>query len=90
MFTDDTQDDESANNEYIDEYLEPEDANSLEETVLDMKNLLDPLYDGASITVCGTLCAIMQFQSSCRCSFSTIAHLEQLLQLLCPSDNKLP
>lgn len=37
-----------------------------------------PLYDGAKVTVCGALCAIMHFQRVSRCSFSTIAQLLQL------------
>ncbi len=42
------------------------------------------------MTVCGALCAIMQFKSKCHFSFSTIVQLLQLLHLLCPVENKLP
>lgn len=54
------------------------------------ENLFEPLYDGASITVCGAYCAIMEFKRVCRLPFTAIAMLLQLLQLLCPPGNKLP
>ena len=53
-------------------------------------NMFEPLYDGANITVCGAFCAIMEFKRVCRLPFSAILMLLKLLQLLCPSGNKLP
>ena len=49
-----------------------------------------PLFDGAGISVCGAYCAIMEFKRVYRLPFTAIAMLLQLLQLLCPADNKLP
>ena len=54
------------------------------------ENMFEPLYDGASITVCGAYCTIMEFKHVCRLPFTAIAMLLQLLQLLCPPANKLP
>ena len=54
------------------------------------ENMFEPLYDGASITVCGAYCAIMEFKHVCRLPFTAIVMLLQLLQLLCPPANKLP
>lgn len=54
------------------------------------EKMFEPLYDGASITVCGAYCAIMEFKRVCRLPFTAIAMLLQLLQLLCPPANKLP
>lgn len=54
------------------------------------EELFEPLYNGAKVTICGAICAIMHFQSACRCSFSTIVHLLQLLHILLPGDSKLP
>ncbi len=52
--------------------------------------MFEPLYHGAKITVCGAFCAIMHFKCISGCSFSAVVQLLQLLQLLCPMDNKLP
>lgn len=49
-----------------------------------------PLFAGANITICGAYCAIMNLKSKCRLPFSTLDQLLIMLQLLCPSDNKLP
>jgi len=54
------------------------------------EKMFEPIYDGASITVCGAYCAIMEFKRACRLPFTAIAMLLQLLQLLCPPANKLP
>ena len=54
------------------------------------KNLFDPIYKDASITLCGAFCAIMEFKRSCCLRFKTIEKLLNLLQLLCPPDNTLP
>lgn len=53
-------------------------------------NMFKPLYDGASITVCGAYCALMEFKRASRLPFTTIEKLLELLRLLCPSNNKLP
>lgn len=60
-----------------------------DEVDVDMK-MFEPLYDGASITICGAYCALMEFKRACRLPFTTIDMLLQLLQLFCPSNNKLP
>ena len=52
--------------------------------------MFQPIYDNASISLCVALCAIMVFKRSNNLSFSCIASLLQLLQLLCPVGNKLP
>ena len=52
--------------------------------------MFKPLYNGAGISVCGAYCAIMEFKRVCRLPFTAIAMLLQLLQLICPADNKLP
>ena len=49
-----------------------------------------PLYPGAAITLCGALCAIMQFCTSNKLSFTAIGELLKLLTLLCPHPNLLP
>ena len=54
------------------------------------EDMFKPLYDGAGISVCGAYCAIMEFKRVCRLPFTAIAMLLQLLQLICPADNKLP
>lgn len=52
--------------------------------------LFEPLYPGAEISLCGALCAIMQFCSANRLSYTAIGNLLQLLILICPVANKLP
>ena len=52
--------------------------------------MFEPLFDNASITVCGAYCAIMEFKRACRLPFTTIDMLLKLLQLLCPPNNHLP
>ena len=49
-----------------------------------------PIYENANITLCGAYCSIIEFKRACHLSFSTIAMLFQLLQLLCPERNTLP
>ena len=68
----------------IDLYSEEEDEMKLDD------ELLGPVYDGSKVTVLGAYCAIMEFKRACRLPFTAIAMLLQLLQLLCPSVNKLP
>ena len=50
-------------------------------------SMFEPLYENASITVCGAYCAIMKFKCACRLPFTTIAMLLNILNLLCPPDN---
>ena len=50
----------------------------------------DPLYPGASITLCGALLAIMQFCRGNNLSYSAIDDLLKLLILLCPIPNLIP
>ena len=71
-----------------DDSSEP-DVNADESMDVD-SDLFEPLYDGASITVCGAYCALMEFKRACKLPFSAILMLLQLLQLLCPPGNKLP
>ena len=61
-----------------------------DEDVLIDDDFWEPVYEGATVSTVGAYCAIMEFKRACRLSFSTIAMLLQLLQLLCPSHNKLP
>lgn len=49
-----------------------------------------PLYPGADITLCGAMCAIMQFSTSNNLSYTAIGELLKLLDLLCPSQCSLP
>ena len=60
------------------------------EQVFENKELFEPLYDGADITICGAYCCIMQFASSNNLSFTAISELIKLLHILCPVPNKLP
>lgn len=53
-------------------------------------DLFQPLYPKSDISVCAALCAIMYFCSNNRLSFTATAQLLQLLQLICPSPNKIP
>ena len=61
-----------------------------DEDVLIDDDFWEPVYEGANVSTVGAYCAIMEFKRACRLFFSTIAMLLQLLQLLCPSHNKLP
>ncbi len=54
------------------------------------QDMFEPLYPGAGISVCGAYCAILEFKRVCRLPFTAIAILLQLLQLLCPPQNRLP
>ncbi len=52
--------------------------------------LLTPLYPGADITVCGAMCAIMQFSSSNKLTYAAIGGLLKLVRVLCPTAAALP
>ena len=86
-------------NSDLDPDIDPDDSDSDDNSEPDVNtdesmdvdsNLFEPLYDGASITVCGAYCALMEFKRACKLPFSAILMLLQLLQLLCPPGNKLP
>ena len=40
--------------------------------------MFEPIYPGATLTVCGAYCAIMHFKSTCRVPFTVVANLLQL------------
>lgn len=60
------------------------------ECTIDKDELFLPLYPGANISICGAYCAIMSLQSKCSLPFTTVSEILELLQLLCPANNKLP
>ena len=51
---------------------------------------LEPLYHGAEISLCGALCAIMQFCSANHLSYTAIDQLLKLFLLIIPCPNTLP
>ena len=53
-------------------------------------SFLQPLYSGASITVCGAYCSTMQFATANKLTYTAIEELLKLLQILCPCPNALP
>ncbi len=57
---------------------------------VNVTNLFDPIYENVTITLCGVLCAIMEFKRACRLPFTTIGKLLELLQLICSPNNTLP
>lgn len=57
---------------------------------LAITSLYQPLYNGAEITICGAICAIMQFCTTYKLSYSAISGLLKLLIVLCPTPNHLP
>ena len=59
------------------------------EQAFENKELFEPLYDGADITICGAYCCIMQFASANKLSYTAISELINLLHVLCPVPNKL-
>ncbi len=65
-------------------------AESSEDDVYNLEGMFEPIYESAKVTVCGAYCAIMKFKALSGCSFTTLGYLLQLLQLLCPSGNRLP
>ena len=52
--------------------------------------MFKPLYPGAEISLCAAICAIMQFCTANRLSYTAITQLLQLLILLCPADSTIP
>ena len=56
----------------------------------DHPGLFEPLYPGASISLCGAMCAIMHFCSTHKLSYAAIGDLLRLLILLFPVPTKLP
>ena len=61
-----------------------------QDLLFDDPGLLEPLYPRAEVSLCAALCAIMQFCSSNRLSYTAIGQLLRLLILICPAGNKLP
>ncbi len=57
---------------------------------VNVTNFFDPIYENVTITLCGVLCAIMEFKRACRLPFTTIGKLLELLQLICSPNNTLP
>ena len=53
-------------------------------------SFLQPLYSGASVTVCGAYFSIMQYATANKLTYTAIEELLKLLQILCPSPNSLP
>ena len=53
-------------------------------------DMFKPYHSGSSVSVCGAICAIMHFCTSARLSYTAIAELLKLLEVLCPSPNDLP
>lgn len=66
---------------------ESEEAN---EDPLSDSQFFSPLYPDADISVCGAMCAIMQFCISHKLTYTAIGDLLKLLGLLCPSTSQLP
>ena len=54
------------------------------------RELFEPLYQGADITVCGAYCCIMQFATMNKLTYTAISELIKLLHLVFPPQNKLP
>ena len=82
-------DDENSNyDEDVDILSEHEVVNEDVEKLED--ELFCPLYDGATITICGALIAILHFKTDCKLPYTTISKLLMLLKLLCPNDSRLP
>ena len=84
------EDDESNESSSDDESIDDSSSDSADDGDKYGEEMFEPIYPGAHITVCGAFCAIMEFKKKCRLSFQTIGLLLQLLQLICPSENKLP
>ena len=53
-------------------------------------DMFEPFYHGSSVSLCGAVCAIMHFCRSNKLSYTVIADLLKLLELLCPAPNSLP
>ena len=51
--------------------------------------MLEPLYQGANISICGAYCSIMKYAISSKLSYTAIGSLLMLLQLICPRPNHL-
>ena len=62
---------------------------SMDDT-FETRELFEPLYQGADITVCGAYCCIMQFATTNKLTYTAISELIKLLHLICPPQNKLP
>ena len=52
--------------------------------------MFEPFYVGSSVSLCGAICAVMHFCRSNKLSYTAIADLLKLLEILCPTPNELP
>ena len=68
-------------------HIDCEESDNLHDDIDIDSGMFESLYPGA---ICGAYCAIMELKSSYNLPFSTIDGILKLLQLLCPSNNKLP
>ena len=50
----------------------------------------EPLYNGSTVTVCGAYFCIMKYAKIAKLPYKAIEELLNLLQVICPSSNKLP
>lgn len=50
----------------------------------------EPFNSESDISLCAAICAVMEFCMNNKSTYNAIADLLKLLQLLCPSPNKLP
>ena len=87
-------DDESTEEGVIGPFYDSEERDTVESLLLDENIVPDdnrePLYPGATITICAAFCAIMLFAIKNKLSFTAIENLIKLLHLLCPPSSKLP
>ena len=83
----DTGDDNSSMN-FPEEWLL--DGQSTSSFYSDPKEPFQPLYENASVSVCGAYSAVMQLASRHKLSMSAIDDLLALLRLVCPEPNHLP
>lgn len=54
------------------------------------EDMFEPIFLDSPTTVCGAYFSIMHFVSQNKLTYTATSHLLDLLQLLCPSPNKLP
>jgi len=86
---DDSNEDWGDTSSDADFYTDSEDDEQIEPNLCN-SHLYQPLYSGAEITICGAICAIMQFCTTYKLSYSAIGNLLKLLIILCPTPNHLP
>ena len=59
-------------------------------TELMSQSWFQSLYEGATVTVCGAYCSIMQYAIRAKLSYKAIQELLVLLHIICPQSSKLP